>query len=154
MNIAEKLSELIGNSILYKGEIFKIVDHKIVNTVNVILITSTGRHINFHRDTLEFKNLKPIPTKEKMEAPIQTQNSTPSKNSIPNATDTQVVKALEGSQELKDSLLSSLKRIIEAKTPEEKKSARDDAKAISQIGKELNDLFKTGVRAVEIINKN
>ena len=64
-----------------------------------------------------------------------------------------IANALQGSAELRETLLATLNKLTSAKTEGEKKSAIEIAKAVSLVGKEVNELLKTGVRAVEVIKK-
>ena len=179
-SIEDKIQSLIGKKIQYNGEVLTVKSGKSISS-KVVLQTDKFP-INFHKHSLEFKNLKefeemkdPISIQEVTHKPIEsstpeltTKNLEPEMNTeittpeqeqsrvLPQAqsqNQVSIANALQGSAELRETLLATLNKLTSASSESEKKSAIEIAKAVSLVGKEVNELLKTGVRAVEVIKK-
>lgn len=168
-SIEEKIMSLVGNCINYQGQKLRVKSGK--ETTRLVVLQTDKFPINFNKHSLEFKNLTPMEEESeekvnnkifnKIESKMNTPQTTQSVENNQAATqlkthtfhDERMTNALQGSKELKETLLDTLNRLKQANTNEERKNAGELAKSVAQVAKELNDLFKTGVRAVEVLNK-
>lgn len=168
----EKIDSLIGKQIEKNGNKFIIKSGK--ETSTMVVFETDKYPITYHKGTLEFTQLEGVkvePKQEKVfipkqiekpikiESKMNTENNSPVQEAsrvLPQAqsqNQVSIANALQGSAELRETLIATLNRLTSAKTEGEKKSAIEIAKAVSLVGKEVNELLKTGVRAVEVIKK-